>query len=54
MTQPIHMPPEMQADLHQQGLIADTDYYYDDKGLLTHNTAKLKRYMEENNGEPWF
>lgn len=53
MTQPIHMPPQMQADLHKQGVLPDPDYYFNKDGQVQANADKLRRYIKEH-GEPWF
>lgn len=53
MTKPHHLPAQLQADLHQDGLLDDPDYFWNKDGQVQANADKLRRYIEEN-GEPWF
>lgn len=52
MNEPHPLPPQMQCDLYEQGLLPDPDYKYDNKGKPVLNLPKLDRYIEEH-GEPW-
>ena len=52
-TKPHDLPANLQADLHQDGLLTDPDYLYDKDRRLTLNIEKLRRYIDQY-GEPWF
>lgn len=52
MTQPNIIPPHIQAELHEQGVLPDADYKLCKDGRVTLNAAKLRAYIEEH-GEPW-
>lgn len=51
-TKPYLMPPQLQADLHRDGLLDDPDYQYNKQGQVQLNIDKFKRYIRENGG-PW-
>jgi hypothetical protein len=53
MNEPHNMPPDLQCDLYEQGVLDNPDYKRDDKGKVTLNLSKLDSYIAEH-GQPWF
>lgn len=45
------IPPHAQAELHELGVLPDPDFKRDASGMVVRCRDKVKRYMDENNGE---
>lgn len=52
MNEPHHLSAQLQADLHQDGLLDNPDYYRNGQGQVQLNLDKLKRYIKQHE-EPW-
>jgi hypothetical protein len=49
---PHNLPPQLQAELHRDGLLSDPDFLFDKHGQVVRNIPKLMAYIKVH-GEPY-